>query len=61
MGLFDYFDGRCSYDEAVEAIKRNTRHYAKRQMTWFRRDGEIRWFRRDDLGAMFRYVDFGES
>lgn len=59
--LFDYFDGRCSYDEAVEAIKRNTRHYAKRQMTWFRRDGKIRWFRRDDLGAMFRYVDFGES
>lgn len=59
--LFDFFEGRCSRDEAVEAIKRNTRRYAKRQMTWFRRDGEIRWFRRDDLEAMFRYVDFGES
>lgn len=59
--LFDFFEGRCSRDEAVEAIKRNTRRYAKRQMTWFRRDGEIRWFRRDDLEAMFRHVDFGES
>lgn len=59
--LFDFFEGRCSRDEAVEAIKCNTRRYAKRQMTWFRRDGEIRWFRRDDLEAMFRHVDFGES
>ena len=36
--FFDYFDGKTSYEEAVELIKRNTRRYAKRQMTWFRRD-----------------------
>lgn len=35
--LFDYFDNRVSLDEAVEQIKKNTRHYAKRQMTWFRK------------------------
>jgi len=37
--LFEYLDGKCSLDEAVELIKRNTRRYAKRQMTWWRRDG----------------------
>lgn len=36
--LFDYIDGRCSLDEAVELIKQNTRRYAKRQMTWWRRE-----------------------
>jgi len=41
--LFDHFDGKISLEEAVEQIKTNTRHFAKRQMTWFRRDKEIRW------------------
>lgn len=41
--LFQYFDGCCTLDEAVYTIKRNTRHYAKRQMTYWGRDGEIRW------------------
>jgi len=35
--LFDYFDGKVSLDEAVEEIKKNTRHYAKRQLTWFKK------------------------
>ena len=34
--MFDYFDGKITYDEAVRLIKRNSRRYAKRQMTWFR-------------------------
>lgn len=59
--LFDYFDGRITYDEAVELIKRNSRRYAKRQLTWFRRDGEIRWFRPEETEAIINYVDFGES
>ena len=50
--FFDYFDGRIGYDEAVELIKRNSRRYAKRQLTWFRRDPEICWFRPDDDAAM---------
>ena len=45
--LFDWFDGRTSYEEAVERIKRNTRRYAKRQLTWFRRDPAVRWFAPD--------------
>jgi tRNA dimethylallyltransferase len=41
--LFEYFDGVISLHEAVEKIKLNTRHYAKRQLTWFKKDSEIKW------------------
>ena len=41
--LFDCFDGKLTREEAVEQIKRNTRNYAKRQMTWWRRDPDIEW------------------
>lgn len=52
--LFAYFDGTCTREEAVALIKRNTRRYAKRQLTWFRRDGEIRWFAPDRTEEMIR-------
>ena len=55
--FFDYFDGLISYEKAVELIKRNSRRYAKRQLTWFRRDTEIRWFRPTDDAAMIEYID----
>ena len=41
--LFDYLDGKTTLDEAIRLIQRNTRHYAKRQLSWWRRDCEIRW------------------
>ena len=41
--LFDYFDGRYDLAEAVRLIKRNTRHYAKKQLTWWARDPSIQW------------------
>lgn len=41
--LFDCLDGKISLEEAVRLIKRNTRHYAKRQLTWWRRDPDITW------------------
>lgn len=41
--LFDYFDGLITLDKAVELIRRNTRHYAKRQLTWWARDSSICW------------------
>ncbi len=41
--IFEYLDGKVSLDEAVSLIQRNTRHYAKRQMTWWRRDESILW------------------
>lgn len=47
--LFDYFDGTTTLDKAIELIKRNTRHYAKRQTTWFGRDQAITWFHPDEI------------
>ena len=41
--LWRYLRGECSLEEAVELLKRDTRRYAKRQYTWFRRDERIRW------------------
>lgn len=41
--LFEYFDGKCTLEEAVEQIKLDTRHYAKRQMTWLRKDTDYQW------------------
>lgn len=46
--LFDYFDGQYDLDRAIELIQQNTRHYAKRQMTWFRKDKEIQWLNAHD-------------
>ncbi|WP_019038026.1 tRNA (adenosine(37)-N6)-dimethylallyltransferase MiaA [Psychroflexus tropicus] len=43
--LFRHFDGNCSLAEAIDEIKKNTRRYAKRQLTWFKKDPEIQWFR----------------
>jgi tRNA dimethylallyltransferase len=46
--LFDYFDGKTSLDKAIEMIKQNTRRFAKRQLTWFRKDGLLHWFQAND-------------
>ena len=54
--MFEYFDGTISRDEAIELIKRNSRRYAKRQMTWFRRDEQIRWFAPTEYDAMLSYI-----
>ena len=54
--LFEYFDGNCSFEEAVELVKRNSRRYAKRQLTWFRRDAQTAWFNPSDLDAILEYI-----
>jgi tRNA dimethylallyltransferase len=41
--LFDYFDGACSIEEAIQKIQQHTRNFAKRQLTWWRRDAQITW------------------
>ena len=41
--IVEYLDGKCSLDEAVDNIKKNTRHFAKRQLTWFRREENVNW------------------
>ncbi len=47
--IFEYFDGNVTLDKAIENIKTNTRRYAKRQLTWFKRDKEIQWFEPDSF------------
>ncbi len=55
--LFSYFDGEISREEAVELIKRNSRRYAKRQLTWFRRDEAIRWFHPSATEEVIAYIE----
>lgn len=55
--LFRYFDGEWTLAEAVEKIKRNSRVYARKQMTWFKRNPDIVWFHPDDEEAIFRFVN----
>jgi len=54
--LFDYIDGLISLDEAIELIKRNSRRYAKRQMTWYRNRSGWKTFHPDDMDKMLKYV-----
>lgn len=48
--LFGYFDGEYSMEEAVRIIKRDTRHFAKRQLTWFRRERDVIWIDKSQIG-----------
>jgi tRNA dimethylallyltransferase len=54
--LFDYLDGRWPLEEAVERIKGNTRRYARKQLTWYKKDEQIRWFHPDDKKAIMNYI-----
>ena len=56
--LFDHLDGNTSLEQAVTNIKTNTRHYAKRQMTWFKKDTEIQWLQasQDNLSPITSMV-----
>ena len=54
--LFEYFNGRWSLDEAVERIKGNTRRYARKQLTWYKKDPLIRWFHPDNKQAIIDYI-----
>ena len=54
--LFDYLDGRWPLEEAVERIKGNTRRYARKQLTWYKKDEQIRWFHPDDRQSIIDYI-----
>ena len=58
--LFDYLDGRWSLDEAVERIKGNTRRYARKQLTWFKRDTDVRWFHPAQQEEILNYISHYE-
>ena len=54
--LFEFFDGRWPLEDAIERIKGNTRRYARKQLTWFKRDPEIRWFHPDNKKEIIDYI-----
>ncbi|MCI8763531.1 MAG: tRNA (adenosine(37)-N6)-dimethylallyltransferase MiaA [Lachnospiraceae bacterium] len=58
--ILDYLDDRCSLEEAVRILKRDTRHFAKRQLTWFRRERDVRWLELErfghDRGRVLEYI-----
>jgi tRNA dimethylallyltransferase len=55
--LFEYLDGKLTLDEAVIQIQNHTRAYARRQITWFRKDKTLRWFEPDETDKIIRYIE----
>jgi tRNA dimethylallyltransferase len=55
--LFDYLEGKKSLEKAVEEIKQHTRHFAKRQLTWFRKNTETHWFEPQQLAEMTALIN----
>ncbi len=54
--IFDHLDGHMSLDEAIRKVKINTRHYAKRQITWFSRYKDFQWFNPEEYNLMVDYI-----
>jgi tRNA dimethylallyltransferase len=54
--VFDYMEGLYDYDEMVRLLKRNSRRYAKRQITWFKHQGNFKWFDATDFGGILSYI-----
>lgn len=55
--VYEYLENRISYDQMLESIKKNTRHYAKRQLTWFRKDQRIKWIEIDKHSDMQKIAE----
>ena len=56
--LIDYLEDNCSLDEAIYRLKRDTRHYAKRQLTWFKREKDVTWVNKDEFSSEDEILDF---
>jgi len=54
--IFDHLEGKTSLKEAIDLIKRHSRQYARRQLTWFRKNKHVRWFSPDEPDAMIGYI-----
>jgi tRNA dimethylallyltransferase len=54
--LFDHLEGKLSHEKAIELIKQNTRQYAKRQMTWFKKDKNVQWFLPYELNEILNFI-----
>ncbi len=55
--LFDFFEGNIDQEKAIELIKRNSRHYAKRQITWFKKNQDVNWFTLDEKEKMLEKIN----
>lgn len=55
--FFEFFDGNISYEKAIELIKRNSRRFAKRQLTWWAKDKDIRWFHPDQFQEIIQCIE----
>ena len=55
--VFDCIDGKLSKSEAIDKIKQNSRNYAKRQMTWFKKDEEVKWFEADKASLIVSFLN----
>jgi tRNA dimethylallyltransferase len=55
--IFAFLDGCWSLDEAIERIKGNTRRYARKQLTWFKKDSDITWFSPDDKELIIKHIE----
>jgi len=55
--IFDFLDGKYDWNECVRLLKQNSRRYAKRQLTWFKRDVTTHWFNPKNEGEIFRFLD----
>lgn len=55
--LFDYFEGQCSRDKAIELIQRDSRRYAKKQLTWFKKQEDITWFNPADQTEIITHIE----
>lgn len=55
--LFDFIEDKITLEDAIALIKQNTRNYAKRQMTWFKKDDGLKWFQPDQLSDISAYID----
>ncbi len=55
--IFGFMEGAYDREEAIRLLKRNSRHYAKRQMTWFRKDKEINWFDPGDQNGIIEFIE----
>lgn len=55
--MFAYFDGKMTREEAADKIRQNSRIYSRKQMTWFKRDPEIRWFEPGQLNEIINYIE----
>lgn len=54
--MFAYFDGKMSLEEAADKIRQNSRIYSRKQMTWFKRDNQIKWFEPEQLDDIIAYI-----